>query len=217
VKISHHLDDATVVAYAAATLPDAHMLVVASHLAFCQTCQRSVREAEAVGGGIMMQQDAAVVSDVCRSATLASLDGLITAPVPQRAKLQGELPVPLARILGDKVLADLPWKKKAPGLSIYEVPMNDEARGRLLFLNITPGSSMPEHGHAGEELTLVLKGAYTDRFGTFAAGDIADLDEEIEHKPVTDAKDGCICVVALEAPTVFKPFWARLLQPFIGI
>ena len=122
MKISHHLDDATVVAYAAATLPDAHMLVVASHLAFCQTCQRSVREAEAVGGGFMMQQDAAVVSDVCRSATLASLDGLITAPVPQRAKLQGELPVPLARILGDKALADLPCEDHRQSPSANEKP-----------------------------------------------------------------------------------------------
>jgi putative transcriptional regulator len=217
VKISHHLDDATVVAYAAATLPESHMLVVASHLGYCPSCRQAVREAEAVGGEIMMQQDAAAVSDVCRSATLASLDAMMTAPTPHRAELHGELPAPLARILGDKSLADLPWKKKAPGLSVYEVPMTDGARGRLLFLNIMPGSSMPEHGHAGEELTLVLKGAYTDRFGTFATGDIADLDEEIEHKPVTDAKDGCICVVALEAPTVFKPFWAKLMQPFIGI
>ncbi len=217
MTIAHHLDDTTIIAYAAGTLPGSHTVLVASHLSYCSTCRSAVRQAEAVGGELMMQQEDVAVSDVCRSATLASLDAKLSGEKPQRVRLTGELPRPLAMLVGDKMLADLPWKKKAPGLSVYEVPMSSEGPGRLMFLNIGPGSAMPEHGHGGEELTLVLKGAYDDKFGRFGAGDIADLDEEVEHRPVTDAKEGCICVIAIEAPTHFKPLWARLMQPLIGI
>jgi RNA polymerase sigma factor (sigma-70 family) len=53
--------------------------------------------------------------------------------------------------------------------------------------------------------------------GRFAKGDIADLDEEIEHRPVVEASEPCICLAASEAPTRFKSWPARLLQPLIGI
>jgi putative transcriptional regulator len=53
--------------------------------------------------------------------------------------------------------------------------------------------------------------------GQFSVGDIADLDEETEHSPVANGDGVCICLVAMEAPTRFKPFWAKLLQPFVGI
>ncbi len=216
MKITHHIDDATVVAYAAATLPEAHMILVASHLAYCSHCRIAVRRAEAFGGELMMEQPEAPVSDMCRSATLASLDAIQPAKV-SRKENASNLPMALARMVEGMSLEELPWKKKGPGLSVYEVPMAQKSNAKLMFLNIAPGRAMPEHGHGGEELTLVLKGSYADRFGRFCAGDIADLDEEVEHKPITDAVEGCICVIAVEAPTVFKPFWARLMQPFIGI
>jgi putative transcriptional regulator len=76
---------------------------------------------------------------------------------------------------------------------------------------------MPEHGHGGEELTLVLEGAYSDKLGRFAAGDIADLGDDVEHQPVVDQDRACICLVATEAPTRFRSWPARILQPLIGI
>ena len=216
MTISHHLEDATVLAYAAGTLPDALTVVGASHVAMCGTCRAAVRKAEAVGAELMAANQQAV-SDMCRAATLASLDAITPAVRRTAAPLTGELPVPLARLVGDVTLKELPWKKKGPGLSLFEVPMPEGAKGKLMFLNIAPGRSMPEHGHSGEELTLVLKGSYSDKFGRFGAGDIADLDQESEHTPVTDSTDGCICVSAIESPTLFKPFWAKLMQPFVGI
>ena len=76
---------------------------------------------------------------------------------------------------------------------------------------------MPEHGHGGEELTVMLRGSYSDHTGRYIVGDVADLDEDIEHQPVVDSDEDCICLVATEAPTRFKSVWARLAQPFIGI
>jgi putative transcriptional regulator len=53
--------------------------------------------------------------------------------------------------------------------------------------------------------------------GRFGRGDVADLDEDIEHKPVAEDGEDCICLVAIERPTRFKSFAARLMQPLVGI
>ena len=84
-------------------------------------------------------------------------------------------------------------------------------------MRIAGGSRLPEHGHGGSEMTLILRGSYSDELGRFAAGDVADLDTDTEHQPVVDPGEDCICLVALEAPARFKGAFARLLQPFVGI
>ena len=127
------------------------------------------------------------------------------------------MPPPLERLLGGRGFAQLRWRKKAPGVAVYELPLSKTARGSLKLISIAPGMSMLEHGHGGEELTLVLKGAFKDKLGRFARGDIADLDQDTEHCPVIEEGETCICLFATEAPTRYKTFIGRLLQPFLGI
>jgi putative transcriptional regulator len=218
VTISHHLDDATVMAYAAGTLAEAHSVVVAAHAALCPQCRSAIRTAEAIGGLMLDETDESAVSDTCRAATLASLDGVVRAARnPKAAVVAGDLPTPLGRLLSGTPLNALPWKSKAPGIAKYGIPLAPGARSQLLLLRIAPGKFLPEHGHGGGELTLVLKGSYADHTGHYGTGDIADLDEDTEHAPRVDSDVECICLVATEAPTRFKSFWARLAQPFVGI
>lgn len=217
MKPQHHLDRSTIIAYAAGTLDEAFNIVVASHLAWCDTCRREVRDAEQLGGELLGTLPEATVSADCRARTLALVDRAIVHRLPSVAPSAGELPRPLLRALGGQSLADVAWKRKAPGVAVYDVKLSGGSRGRLKLLRIGAGRAMPEHGHGGEEITLVLKGAYTDHLGHFVRGDIADLDEDIEHRPVVDGDGECICLVATESPTRFKSIAARLIQPFIGI
>jgi putative transcriptional regulator len=217
LKPLHHLDQATILAYAAGTLNDAFSIVAASHLAWCEDCRASVRSAESVGGELLDQMPELQVSGSCRDKTLALIDRATVHRFPAPAPVASELPAPLAKVLKGASLNDLGWKKKAPGVAIYDVELGPGARGQLKLLRIGAGRAMPEHGHGGEEITLILKGAYHDHMGRFGRGDVADLDEEIEHKPVVDADGECICLVATEQPTRFKSLAARLMQPFIGI
>ena len=76
---------------------------------------------------------------------------------------------------------------------------------------------MPDHGHGGAELTLVLEGAYSDETGAYRRGDMQDVDETIEHTPVADTETGCICLIASEQPARFKGLVGRLLQPWTGM
>jgi putative transcriptional regulator len=90
-------------------------------------------------------------------------------------------------------------------------------RGGLGLLKVAPGRVVPEHGHAGAELTLVLRGSFHDATGRYLPGDVADLDETVEHKPIADPGRECICLVASERPSRFRGLLARLLQPLHGL
>lgn len=216
MTISHHLDDATLVAYASGNLAEAHGIVVEAHVAMCAVCRAGLRQAESLGGAVLADQSEEAVSDLCRSATLASLDAVMAQTAKQK-KAQGEVPHILSRLLDGKALADLHWKKKAPGVAIFDIQISKGSKTHLKLLSIKPGAAMPEHGHGGEEITLILKGAYRDHMGLFQVGDVADLDEDVEHTPIVVGDEACVCLVALEAPTRFKSIWARLAQPFVGI
>jgi putative transcriptional regulator len=217
MKITHHLDPATLVGYASGTLSEALSVVAASHLAWCPACRQAARQAEMIGSELLKGIEPADVSAECRATTLSRLDQATLHRFPVAAPIRGDLPDPLARLIGGKSLDELNWKRRGLGASMVELPLAYPDRGKLVLMRISAGKAMPEHGHGGTELTLVLSGAYHDRFGRFAAGDVADHDADVEHQPIAESSDACICLVATEAPTRFKSLAARLLQPFIGI
>jgi putative transcriptional regulator len=190
--------------------------VAAAHLAMCPVCRNAVHAAEALGGELLGRLDDIAVSATCRSRTLAALDQATLHKLPV-AGPRSELPLPLARLVNVESFSDIAWKKKAPGVAMFDVRLPSNAKGQLKLLRIGSGRAMPEHGHGGEEITLVLKGAYVDHMGRFARGDVADLDEDIEHRPVVEQDGDCICLVATEQPTRFKSLAARIMQPFVGI
>jgi putative transcriptional regulator len=123
---------------------------------------------------------------------------------------------PIAGRVG-RSLDEIAWKRLGPGLWHYPISLSPGASGDLRLIKVAPGKELPEHGHRGEELTLLLRGSYHDEIGTFQEGDIADLDDEVEHRPVADEMTGCICLIASEKKARFKGLIARLLQPFIGV
>lgn len=126
------------------------------------------------------------------------------------------MPPPLARHIGPS-LDGIAWRNIAPGVRKHDITLGGECPSSLYLLQIGPGRAMPEHGHGGDEMTLVLAGAYKDELGLFGVGDIADLDEHVEHQPVVASNEPCVCLVATQAPTRFRSLLMRLLQPVFGV
>ena len=124
------------------------------------------------------------------------------------------LPAPLHPYFGAS-WRELKWRWMGPGM--HYIRTIGPSGGTMLMLRIGPGRRMPVHGHHGSELTQIVRGAYEDALGQFAAGDVADLDADTEHQPVTSAGEACICVSALDAPLRFPGWFARRLQPLFGI
>ncbi len=224
MKISHHLDEATILAYAAGTLGEALSVVAAAHIAWCPDCRKAVRHAEAVGAALFDGNDGFTMPDGALESVMARLPGTpprqtTATPALASSALSSSagLPRPIASRLDGQSLSEIRWRRVAPGVAFHDFPLSGGSQGQLRLMRIAPGKSMPEHGHGGEELTLVLRGSYSDHLGRFGIGDVADLDESIEHRPVVDPEGDCICLVATEAPTRFTSLFARLMQPLVRI
>lgn len=230
----HHLDDATLVSYSAGALPAALALVAATHIALCPQCRARLASVDRLGGMLMhagpnveQAQTPAPSPLRGRDAMLAKLDALegmplgdAPLPVPASPNAAPErtdpdlLPALLHPHFGMRYSA-LRWRLVAPGL--HRVQASGIHEGQLMLLKLAPGMALPPHGHGGSEMTLVLKGAYTDCFGRYGAGDIADLDEDIEHQPVAEQGEPCVALAGTDAPLRFKTWGARFVQRLIGI
>jgi putative transcriptional regulator len=214
MTITHHLDDSTLMACAAGTLPAALAVVAASHIAVCPLCREGFARAERIGAVLF---DGLAPVPLSREIPVPPLDDLGAADVASDISPVNlaELPGPLARVVG-RPLDSLPWRWLGPGLQHHRVPLGRGA-GELRIIKAGPGCDVPAHGHNGMELTLMLRGSYQDELGGLRVGDISDLDESVEHHPIADASTGCVCVLASERPARFHGWLARLMQPFTGL
>lgn len=223
----HHLGEATLVSFAAGALSPEMSAVAATHLEGCRHCRELLREAESIGGVLLARQQAAgpealqsVDEASLREDILGRLDEPAAAPRQPFAQPRDtaadadELPRSLQPYFG-RTWSALRWKWAAPGL--HMIRAEGTAKDRLIMLKVAPGRSMPVHSHQGTELTQILKGSYTDSLGLFGPGDAADLDHETEHQPVSTPGTPCICVAALDAPLRFPGWFARQLQPYVGL
>jgi putative transcriptional regulator len=64
---------------------------------------------------------------------------------------------------------------------------------------------------------LVLKGAFSDETARFAVGDVEMADQNLEHTPMADINEDCICLTATDAPLRFNSWFPRLAQRFLKI
>ena len=219
MTIAHHLDDATLMRYASGDLDEAFLVVVATHLAMCDQCRKAVRDAEELGGEMLFACEPADMNPAALNSLLNRIDteGRRDEPVLARPQpVRSDLPAPLARKVGQSLDA-VSWRRVAPGVKRHVIETDDATSSSLYMLWIAPGVAVPEHSHGGSEMTLILSGAYRDDLGRFGPGDVADLDEHVEHQPRVEDGEPCICLIATETRARFSGLIGRLMQPFVGI
>jgi len=214
-QIKHHLTEPLLIGYAAGTLPEAFNLVVATHITMCDDCRAALAEYDAVGGEVMLDIDPVTIAEDALAATMAMIDGGFGTdkPAPVRAR-NSIFPGPLQDYVSGDV-ESLKWRKVGGGVSQLVLKTSDDASVRLL--RIPAGTKVPDHGHRGTELTLVLQGAFTDEHERFGAGDVEVANEDMNHTPIAEAGMDCICLAATDAPLRFNGIVPRLAQRFIGI
>jgi len=212
--IKHHVTDALLMAYSAGTLPEAFSLTIAAHVSMCDDCRARLGAFDTVGGALIEQGAAEDVASDSLAATMALIraGGPKERPAP-RPRVDG-LPGPLQDYIGgglDKVR----WRHVGMGVKQAILPTSRGATARLLF--IPAGAAVPDHGHGGTELTLVLQGAFVDEVDHFGPGDLEVANEDLDHTPIADIGADCICLAATDAPLRFRSMIPRLAQPFLRI
>ncbi len=213
--IKHHLSDDILMAYSAGALPEAFNLVVATHVSLCDECRAQLDAFDAVGGAVLADCDSAKVSEGSLEATLRMIaSGPAERAEPRRTSSGSLFPAPLQDYVGGD-LSDVQWRNVGGGVRQSILKTANDATVRLL--NIPPGVKIPDHGHRGMEMTLVLRGAFRDEFDRFGRGDVEVANEDLEHTPVAEEGEECICLAATDAPLRFNSLIPRIAQPFLRI
>ncbi len=213
-QINHHLSAELLIAYSAGILPEAFNLVVATHISMCDDCRAALAAQDAVGGALLDEVTDVQIADDAFSKTLALIAEQDTKPVKIAPPSKGVLPTPLQEYVGGDVDA-IRWKSAGMGVQQAILKTSKDAKVRLL--RIPAGSAVPDHGHRGTELTLVLQGAFRDETDRFGRGDLEVANEDMEHMPVAEIGEDCICLAATDAPLRFNSMLPRLAQTFLRI
>ncbi len=167
-------------------------------------------------GGALIEDEAAPLADASVDAIMARITGLRQGDGPVRAARPAKsvFPAPLRDYVGGD-LAEVKWRSIGMGVRQAILPTARDASARLLY--IPAGQAVPDHGHRGMELTLVLQGAFRDSEDRFGPGDIEIANEDLEHTPIAEAGADCICLAATDAPLRFNRLIPRMAQPFFRI
>jgi putative transcriptional regulator len=213
MEIRHHAPDALLMGYAAGTLPEAFNLVIATHVSLSDDARARLGAMEAVGGSVLD----GCTAEMAAGSLDRALDRVSTTPqanarVPLRA--DGVFPAPLADFVGHG-LDDVRWA--SVGMGVKQAILRNDGGATVRLLRIPAGRAMPDHGHGGMELTLVLQGAFVDGNNRYGRGDLEVADQDMDHTPVAAAGEDCICLAATDAPLRFRGWLPRLAQPFFKI
>ncbi len=209
----HQLPDTLLMGYAAGALPEAFNVVIATHVSLSDEARARLAAFEAVGGAVL-DDDAAEMAEDSFDRMMARLDMLPQANARVTEAAEGIFPAPLA----DYVHRDgrsIRWR--SIGAGVKQAILRTDGRASVRLLRIPAGQAVPDHGHRGTELTLVLQGAFFDGNKRYGRGDIEVANEETEHTPIAEAGEDCICLAATDAPLRFKSLIPRLAQPFFRI
>ena len=97
-----------------------------------------------------------------------------------------------------------------PASASFDLKGAGEAEAVLYWIN--PGRVMPSHTHDGSEVTLVLRGGFSDPTGHYRRGDIAIADSDLDHHPRADEDEDCICFAVIDAPLRLTGTVGRIVQ-----
>ena len=198
--------------YAAGAQREPVALLVATHVTLCQRCQAEVRRLESLGGAMLASLEPETMPDGALEHALARLERPGDSEQTQAAAPPGgdpRLPRPLRDYVGGS-LDGAAWKRRGVFAELALLEHIPDFKTRLL--RIKGGSTMPQHTHEGTELTLVLAGSFRDSAGHYRPGDVALADASVDHQPVADPGEDCLCLAVTDAPLRLTGRFGRYLN-----
>jgi putative transcriptional regulator len=109
------------------------------------------------------------------------------------------------------------WKWIAPSVHLRPIVLPYASNTRLFLLRSGPGTKMLQHTHTGLEMTCVLSGAFRQDGAHYGPGDFDLGDETIDHRPVVEPGQDCVCLVAMQGELQLKGLIGRIVQPFVRL
>lgn len=215
MSIQHHPPAEMLSAFAAGTLDHGQHVAIATHLVLCPHCRSFSRSMEQVGGAVLTDLPPAAMSRDALAQVEARL-GQPAKPVAKIAARVSESEVPgLPKFLRGYRFGD--WKWIAPSVHVRPIALPHASDTRVFLLRSGPGTKMLQHTHTGIEMTCVLKGAFSHEGGHYGPGDFDLGDTTVDHQPIVEAGQDCICLVAMQGELRLNGLLGRIMQPFIRL
>jgi putative transcriptional regulator len=212
MTIRHHPSDDMLQAYAAGTLDEGQRIAVATHMRTCARCSGWVSALEQVGARMLERLPPTAMSRDALDRVLGRLSAAPALP-PAGATLDdvSGLPAFVRRYRFGQ------WTWVGPGVHLRPIELPVDSPTRVFLLKAAPGTKMLQHSHTDLELTCVLSGAFRHQGGYFGPGDFDLGDEDVEHQPLVDPGEDCICLVAMQGKLRLSGLLGRLMQPFVRL
>lgn len=206
--------DELIVGYSAGRLPAAVGFLVANHIELSPSSARLASLCDHIGGSLISDLDESRCRPSLLGDVFSSIDG-----EPERCndvdELKGDadLPLSLRRYL-KRSIDQLEWREFS-GIGEHELTSCDSEGYSTKLINVRAGRAVPQHTHDGDELTLILRGAFEDVTGRYERGDLAIADHDIDHRPVADSSEDCLCLAVTNAPIRLSGTFSKFLNPFL--
>ena len=160
-----------------AQLPEAFNLVVATHVSLCDECRARVASRSTRWAATLLEDaDEIAMGEDALAKRLERIEGLPQATRTEPLQAAGDLPGPSGRLHRRRPV----FGALAQGRRRGEAgdPAHRPRTPRCGCCSSRRAQAVPDHGHRGMELTLVLQGAFADANDRFDRGDIEIADEE---------------------------------------
>ncbi len=210
--IHHHPDDNLLTEYAAGTLDTAQAIAITAHLHFCTQCKHKIMLMEQTGGAMLETLSPEPIAP-------DSFDSLMSMiekgennrrSTPRKA---GDLPNVVSKMMDHQ---SLKWRKVNSSLKTANLVAGQKQHA-VSLQKINAGGVVPEHDHRGVEITVVLKGSFSDKNGIYQAGDFVLKEPGDVHQPLSASNEDCLCLSVESAPVKLTGLFSRLLNPFIKL
>jgi len=210
-------DETLLVEYASGALSTAPSIAVTTHLKYCDKCRNAVGALGFIGGSLLECLEEEEVSEGLLGQILDRIEILEEHPSSLESKEQVATVDPVAAGLPEFVRNLLPserlsWRNLTSSLEVAPIQIG-ERDFELSLHRIHPGGKAPEHDHRGKEITVVLRGSFSDEDGVYHPGDFLVREQGDTHRPYAARNEECVCLSVLEAPikltgikSVFNPF-----------
>jgi putative transcriptional regulator len=212
--VKYHPDVRFLTDYTAGSLPRSQALCVAAHLHHCTACRARVRELTELGSELFDQQQPLPLQSTAFERLMGRI-GTDAPAAPARSPRpvpgNGDLPRAIARLCQGDV-ESLSWRRIGKHFRHAALKLGDARRETTLF-HIKAGGAVPHHRHGGDEITVVLKGSFSDNEDRYVVGDFIVRTQGEAHRPVASQNEDCLCLSTLDAPIQMSSWLLRLLMP----
>jgi putative transcriptional regulator len=214
----HHPSSQILLQYSAGQLDGVHRLMVEMHQQMCPTCQHVVAELESMGGTILENDiKPTALTDSAFSQLMNHIDQqddqLQSTPANNiDSNDSQQLSLKLQELYKTQQSDDLNWQWRTKKFAEIKLSANDDIyEAKLIY--IKKGMKVPRHTHKGQEITLVMKGAFRDELGVYEKGDYITRDGHHEHQPI--AESDCICLAITTDELKFTGTFGPVLNWFM--